>query len=177
MAFGITILTILISTVLYIIFRRPIRMLMMKSLAKRMNLNFNRIIKNYFDTNKRFWIDTGTYVHFYDLHIRNVIEGKYKNRDILIYEQITITSNTLDSQQSGTTKMLNIFVNGKNILSFNYNIFIWPPPQKIKKIIDDYIEKGIIPKMKYKRRILLFVFLIFIILTILILLLVFSSYE
>lgn len=78
----------------------------------------------------------------YSIQLKGAIEDK----------NITVDE-TLDHISAGgdlkyNRKVLNIFIDGKNIFRSADGIFFLPFPSKIKKIINDYIKQNIIPKNK-----------------------------
>lgn len=74
------------------------------------------------------------------------IEGIYKNKNISIIDKKIIMA-TGDGFVSA--KMININVDGKAIYDYEGEV-IFPLPKKIKKIIDNFIEKGVIPAKNIK---------------------------
>ena len=176
MAFFITIFTIIILIPLYFFLRWPIRKLMMKMLAKKMKpsykpkdkIDINSIIKN-----GGYKSGLGIENIPTDNNARNVISGKYKNKDILIYEVMTTTGT---AGYEGTSKVFNIFVDNIRLFSESYNELLWPPTSRIKKNIDNYIERGVVPEIKKRMNsALLLVILTFAILIILLIILLNSK--
>lgn len=92
------------------------------------------------------------------------LNGNYKNKIIVITE---LVSTMAYGGATGTvsSKSLQIKVDGKIIYCKNGEV-LFPFPRKIKKIIDNYIDKGILPK-KYTLLKWIIVAILFIVLIVL----------